>query len=76
MAGGTTMMNAQPSHVVTASELARTLGVSELELHRLAYERRLPFFHGATCGWGISRSDLNIWKTAALLAANERENAA
>jgi hypothetical protein len=70
------MMNAQPSHVVTASELARTLGMSELALHHLAHERRLPFFHGSTCGWGISRSDLNTWKIAALLAANERENAA
>jgi hypothetical protein len=68
-------MNAHPSHVVSASELARTLGVSELELHRLAYERRLLFFHGATCGWGIARHDLETWKTAALLAANEGENA-
>ena len=63
-----------PAHVVGASELARTLGMTEVGLHEMAHHRRLPFFCGAS-GWGIARHDLEQWKTAAGLAAQERENA-
>ena len=68
-------MNAQPSHVISASDLARTVGMTELDLHRFAYEHRLPFFCGPS-GWGISRHDLETWKTAASLAHRARENVA
>jgi hypothetical protein len=51
------------------------LGMSSTSLRELADTRCLPMFFD-TSGWGISRTDLDTWKTAALLAANERENAA
>jgi hypothetical protein len=68
-------MKAVPTNKIGASVLTQMLGMSGPDLRRLADERCLPMFFD-TYGWGISRTDLEIWKTAALLAANEKENAA
>ena len=68
-------MKAQRTNKIGASTLSAMLGMSSTSLRELADTRCLPMFFD-TSGWGISRTDLDTWKTAALLAANERENAA
>src|SRR5689334_6404767 len=68
-------MKASPTNAVCASTLSVMLGMSVADLRRLADERSLPFVYD-TSGWCVSRNDLPSWRTAALLAANEKENAA
>jgi hypothetical protein len=68
-------MKSMPTEKIGASTLSAMLGMSSTSLRELADTRCLPMVFD-TSGWAISRSDLDTWKTAAFLAANERENAA
>jgi hypothetical protein len=52
------------NNVMPAKDLASTLGVSEMDLQHLAYERRLPFFVSAAGGFAIMSRDLPSWRAA------------
>jgi len=53
-----------PSRLITAHDLANTLGVRECELHYLAYNYRLPFICNGERKWCIAARDLAAWKHA------------
>jgi hypothetical protein len=50
--------------IMAAPELAADLGVTEIDLQRIAHERRLPFAFSPTLGFFIQRRDAAIWKAA------------
>jgi phosphoribosylcarboxyaminoimidazole (NCAIR) mutase len=63
-----------PPQVITAKDLARTIGVPVTELQTFANQNQLPFVVTPN-GFGISTADIGTWKLAALLAARAQENA-
>jgi hypothetical protein len=52
------------NHIIDSKELARELGVSEIDLQHIAHERRLPFSFSSAFGFFTHRQDLPQWKAA------------
>lgn len=52
------------NRIMPAKDLASALGVSEMDLHHLAHERRLPFFVSGAGGFAIMSRDLGQWRAA------------
>jgi hypothetical protein len=50
------------AHILDSKELARELGVSEIDLQHIAHERRLPFSFSTAFGFFTHRRDLPQWK--------------
>jgi hypothetical protein len=52
------------NRIMAAPELAAELGVTEIDLQRIAHERRLPFAFSPTLGFFIQRRDAASWRAA------------
>lgn len=52
--------------IVPAAELAKRLGVSEIDLQMLAGARRLPFSFSTANGWFIRAVDAPLWEHAVM----------
>ena len=51
-------------HIVPAKELAKELGISEIDCHEMAHRLRLPFFVSGVGGFAIMSRDLPSWRAA------------
>ena len=52
------------NRIMPAKDLARALGVFEMDLQHLAHSRRLPFFVSGVGGFAIMSRDPGQWRAA------------